>query len=376
MQATLSGESIQAIDPARRRWWVLDGIDDDEEEEDKGSASSTSPPSSTASLAIWGGSSPSQSRVLPNSRVLWTEPGASMAVDMLIKDAEDYNSKSRLLAEIYRCNVAPFLQFHGPQPSQLYACGGRDEYQEPLATVEMFDTWWGRWVEAPNMLSRRAGCSAAVLPTGELMVIGGYDERGIVEGLLASGEIFCPREAATASLKRARWGQGCAVLQGRIYVVGGCSLREGAPADEDFMETLRTCEVYDPDEDRWSPCTSVNTPRAGGRLVALGGTKLVIVGGCDDVFGRSEVLSSVEIFDLETEHWTVLQRDLSAPRTTAAVAALNDHEILVFGGTPGNLESMWNESSCEVYEVSEISSQTANSNGEEEAANAAPAPAS
>ncbi|CAK0881824.1 unnamed protein product, partial [Prorocentrum cordatum] len=87
---------------------------------------------------------------------------------------------------------------------------------DPLDTVDMFDTWHGQWVTCPSMLTRRAGCAAAVLPDGRLLVTGGYDQQGIVEGLLCSCEVFDPASQvwskSPASLQRARWGHGCAVL--------------------------------------------------------------------------------------------------------------------------------------------------------------------
>eukprot|EP00406_Dinophysis_acuminata_P019920 CAMPEP_0179345318 /NCGR_PEP_ID=MMETSP0797-20121207/71979_1 /TAXON_ID=47934 /ORGANISM="Dinophysis acuminata, Strain DAEP01" /LENGTH=404 /DNA_ID=CAMNT_0021059797 /DNA_START=15 /DNA_END=1229 /DNA_ORIENTATION=+ len=240
--------------------------------------------------------------------------------------------------------------FDAPLPNQLYAIGGRDQQQEPLETVEMFDTWHGRWVSCPGMLQRRAGCGAAPLPSGQLLVAGGYNERGIVKGLLASCEAFVPALQAwtrdCAALRRARWGHGCASLGGLIYAVGGCSIRTGAPLHEDFMETLRDCEVYDPEENTWSPSASLHVARAGARVVPINNRYLAAVGGCDDVFGRAETLASVEIYHPSMMRWVQLNLRLSNPRTTAAVAALDDHRIMVFGGAPSL-------SSAEVYKVPE-----------------------
>mmetsp|Transcript_145842 Transcript_145842/g.466006 ORF Transcript_145842/g.466006 Transcript_145842/m.466006 type:complete len:498 (-) Transcript_145842:71-1564(-) len=326
--------------------------------EDKESPTSTSSPSSASDSQPFAAVL-HQSSGRPTQRDQWVEPGVSLALRMLGADADapDDSGDLKLHGCIYQFHVSPFLHFDAPLPNQLYALGGRNELQEPLATVEMFDTWHGRWVACPNMLVRRAGCSAAVLPNGNLFVIGGYDEKGIVDGLLRSCEIFDPRAqtwtAASGCLQRARWGHGCAVLGGKVYIVGGCSLRDGAPPEEDFMETLRSCEVFDPATDSWEQCSPVNTPRAGGRVVTLGGKFLAVVGGCDDVFGRSEVLATVELFDSTTDRWTLLEPQLSVPRTTAAVAALGDREILVFGGTPGTPSHTWSANSCEVYGIPE-----------------------
>lgn len=244
--------------------------------------------------------------------------------------------------------VAPFLRFGEPVPNQLYALGGRNQLQDPLDTVDMFDTWHGRWVRCPSMLSRRAGCAAAMLPDGRLLVTGGYDEKGIVEGLLSTCEAFNPVtqawEKMPGALRRARWGHGCALLGGKIYAVGGCSLRPGAPPNEAFMETLSCCECLDPATGSWSPGPSMGEARAGARVVALGERYLAAVGGCNDVFGRAQILPTVELFDSAACCWHTLQPQLSTPRTTAAVAALDSNSILVTGGAPSL-------SSSEIYRL-------------------------
>lgn len=249
---------------------------------------------------------------------------------------------------LYGFAIAPFLRFDEPEPNQLYALGGRNQQEGALDAVEMFDTWHGRWVRCPRMAVRRAGCAAALLPDGQLFAVGGYDERGIVDGLLSSCEAF---DAAAqwwdpdrAALRRPRWGHGCASLGGLVYAVGGCSLEQGAPQTDEHMETLRSCEVYDPEVDRWSPCADLRVARAGARVVALGGGHLAAVGGCDDVFGRAETLPTVEVFDAAVGVWALLELRLSTPRTTAGVASLGDRRLLVIGGAPSL-------SSAEVYSV-------------------------
>jgi hypothetical protein len=247
--------------------------------------------------------------------------------------------RSALPPSLYSEVVAPFLHFDEPVPDQLYVLGGRNEQQEALDVVEMFDTWHGRWVSCPSMPVKRAGCACALLPDGRrLLVAGGYDERGIVAGLLASCNIFNPEDQSWSSrcadLGVARWGHGCAALGGKVYAVGGCALRPGTPLSEDLMETLRSCEVYNPSTDVWESCASLRVARAGARLVALGEKRLAAVGGCDDVFGRAEMLTSVELYHTETGCWALLDAQLSVPRTTAAAAALDDRRILVMGGAP------------------------------------------
>mmetsp|Transcript_72011 Transcript_72011/g.154114 ORF Transcript_72011/g.154114 Transcript_72011/m.154114 type:complete len:416 (+) Transcript_72011:48-1295(+) len=283
-------------------------------------------------------------------RTNWSEPGVADALVWLAIDDHKGNPRRQhsLPPALYTDAIAPFLHFDAPLPNQLYVIGGRNQQEGPLDTVEMFDTWHGRWVTCPSMSIRRAGCGAAVLADSRIICVGGYDENGIVKGLLASCEAFDPRSQAwssdVASLEHARWGHGCASLGGLVYAVGGCSLRPGAPPRESFMETLRSCEVYDPAMNQWLPCADLHMARAGSRVVTLSEQYLAAVGGCDDVFGRAEMLPTVELFDTQTQRWTLLDVYLSTPRTTAGVAALDSSRILVIGGAPSL-------SSTEVYHV-------------------------
>jgi len=279
----------------------------------------------------------------------WADPGACHALCQLILDdrspgppADAGKSRRRralppfLLAEA----VAPFLRFDSLLPNMLYAFGGRNQEQGPLDTVDMFDTWHGSWVSCPPMPTRRAGSGAAVLDDGRMMVVGGYNEKGIAEGLLATCDVFDPSSRkwteGTASLSRARWGHGCAALGGKVYVVGGCSLQPEAQAREAFMVTLRCCEVYCPEENRWTACAPLQIARSGSRVVAIGDRHLAAIGGCDDVFGRAETQPTVELFDAVSKTWQLLSPRLLNPRTTAAAVALDDTRLLVIGGAPSN----------------------------------------
>lgn len=84
--------------------------------------------------------------------------------------------------------------------------------------------------------------------------------------------------------------------------------------------------------------------RAGARVVTLGDRYLAAVGGCNDVFGRAEILPTIELFDSQAGTWQMLEPQLTMPRTTAAVAALDDDSILITGGAPSL-------SSVEVYRL-------------------------
>mmetsp|Transcript_25706 Transcript_25706/g.59960 ORF Transcript_25706/g.59960 Transcript_25706/m.59960 type:complete len:492 (+) Transcript_25706:98-1573(+) len=297
---------------------------------DAGSVSTTSPNKA---------GSPRRSKE-EERRQVWVDSTSCSSLCQLIladRSGEACSGRRVLPPAMYSEIIAPFLRFDTPQPNQLYAFGGRNQRCGPLDTVEMFDTWNGRWVTCPSMPTKRAGSAAAVLPDGRIMLIGGYNEFGIAEGILASCDVYNPyteQWEQAAPLGRARWGHGAITLGNKVYVVGGCSLLPDSQPNETFMETLRCCEVYDPQSDSWSPAPPLQVARSGSRVVALGEHYMAAVGGCDDVFGRAETQPTVELFDTRKGQWMLLESQLAHPRTTAAIAAFDDRGILVVGGAP------------------------------------------
>lgn len=322
---------------------------------------------------------------LPTARPRGAQRGGTAAETSPWVDANDCNALALLILDdrrgggdrvvlppsIWAHEVASFLRFGDPLPNMLYAFGGRSQRQGPMSVVEMFDTWHGRWTRLQSMPTRRAGSAAAVLPDGRMAVTGGYNEHGIAEGLLASCELYNPVQrrwepsGTMAPLLRARWGHGCTTLRGKVYVVGGCSLQAHTQPRESNMETLNSCEVYDPVANRWTSVAPLNIPRSGARLVPLAGDRyLAAIGGCDDVFGRAETQPTVELFDFETGVWTLMGQRLSQPRTTAAAVAIGDQEVFIVGGAPSL-------ASAELYRVTPPAAASVQAGAAAEAAEAA-----
>eukprot|EP00929_Paragymnodinium_shiwhaense_P044017 TRINITY_DN22584_c0_g1_i1.p1 TRINITY_DN22584_c0_g1~~TRINITY_DN22584_c0_g1_i1.p1 ORF type:complete len:462 (+),score=78.74 TRINITY_DN22584_c0_g1_i1:90-1475(+) len=242
---------------------------------------------------------------------------------------------------IYAQHIAPFLRFEGLLPNMLFVFGGRCAPRGPTNTVEMLDSWSGEWLPCQPMRHRRAGGAAAPLPDGRILVVGGYNERGIFEGMMGSCEIYDPyteqwQQDGAASLKRPRWGHSCVLFQGQVWTVGGCSWRQGLQTHQpwqDNMTTLGSCEVYDPSANEWTEAAPLQVARSGCRVVALScGKRLVAVGGLESVFSHPDCQATIEIYDVDTACWAKSDAKLRLPTTNAGVAALQDSRIFVAGG--------------------------------------------
>jgi N-acetylneuraminic acid mutarotase len=115
----------------------------------------------------------------------------------------------------------------------------------------------------------------------------------------------------------ARSYHGAAVVNGRIYVIGG--------AGED-NKPFGSVQVYDPATGTWAARASMPTARGLFGTSAVGGT-IYAIGGT--TVGRDK-LAVVEAYDTATDTWT-RRADMPTPRN-ALSAAVVDGKIYAIGG--------------------------------------------
>jgi hypothetical protein len=97
---------------------------------------------------------------------------------------------------------------------------------------------------------------------------------------------------------------------------------------------LRSCEIYDPDTNRWLLTGSMVTSRSDFGFCALADGRIAVFGGCDDVkSGKAagKVLDSIETYDPATGEWTAAGAMLHA-RHLPQAALLPDGTVLICGG--------------------------------------------
>ncbi|KAI6217849.1 Kelch-like protein 18 isoform X3 [Aphelenchoides fujianensis] len=95
--------------------------------------------------------------------------------------------------------------------------------------------------------------------------------------------------------------QGVAALGNSIFVVGGFGsdpTESGAPSTS--ARPLDSCEVYDVERDEWRSIAPLNTSRGGCSVCAIGGGRLLVVGGFNGAY-----ISSCELYDPLEDRWTV-----------------------------------------------------------------------
>lgn len=196
------------------------------------------------------------------------------------------------------------------------------------------------WTRTGNLTVSRSLHAATALPTGQVLVVGGYELSS--EGVTSwrTAELYDPSSRTwtpTGSMFYERSGHTATLLaNGRVLVAGGTS--------------NTNTELYYPDRGEWYATGRLTSPRPTGHAAArLSDGRVLVVGGFDQSIPFPYCfLSSSEIYDPETQVWTKTA-DMARRRYLMTVTALSDGRALVVGGGNG-LTGL--EDSAEVYDPS------------------------
>lgn len=192
-----------------------------------------------------------------------------------------------------------------------------------------------RWHQGPDLPQARAeGVAAAV--HGKVYLIGGRVP--VVSGAshfndhqdTAAVEVLDPvngRWSRLPDAPTARNSAASAVIDGRIYVVGGRSARKQADGTLSQIN-LSTLEVFDPVRNTWTARTPM--PQAAGGLAAAAHRGKLYVFGGEQWVPEQKVFANSWVYDPARDRWDALP-PLPTARHGLGAATLNNR-IHVFGG--------------------------------------------
>ena len=156
-----------------------------------------------------------------------------------------------------------------------FAIGGSDGTGAPLASIELYNPRAAGGnafaLEPAALATARTGHTATVLPSSQILIVGGRGSGGQV---LASAELFDPLTVTITSagmLAQARTGHAATLLpDGRVLVTGGADA-QGRPLD--------SAEIYDPALNAFAAAQPLTTARAGHVAVSLCDQTVLLAGG-------------------------------------------------------------------------------------------------
>jgi hypothetical protein len=220
-----------------------------------------------------------------------------------------------------------------PSGKVLVAGGYRHDY---LASAEVYDPATGTWTPTGSMTTPRADAPAVLLPSGKVLVLGGINQYVGTQ----SAELYDPATGTwsdAGSMVAQRWGYPRSVAvallsSGKVLVTGGGHYSE---------ETLSSAELYDPTTNTWALTGSMTVPRGFHSASVLPSGKVLVVGGM--YWGKDH--RTAELYDPATGTWTSLGQ-MNEPRSQHTASVLPSGLVLVTGGI--KLYSV--QSSAEVYD--------------------------
>ncbi len=214
---------------------------------------------------------------------------------------------------------------------RIYVIGGYGAQPVPDTLVLVYDAVAGTWGEAAPVPEALHHAAAAVVD-GKIYLIGGFGRSFADRAPVASVWAYDPARdqwEPRAPLPAPRGALAAAVLDGRIYALGGERYGAGGPPS---YVPVEDATVYDPRTDVWEILPPLRHRRDHLVAGAIAG-RVYAVGGRDR---PAYDLPYVEAFDPATRTWT--ERAPLPTGRSGCMAAVLDGRLYVFGGE-GNPDS-------------------------------------
>ncbi|MBI3963873.1 MAG: hypothetical protein HY341_02635 [Candidatus Kerfeldbacteria bacterium] len=210
--------------------------------------------------------------------------------------------------------------------NRVLIAGGATDTGTVLSSADLF-SWDGNGqgsvAAASAMPGARRNHTATLLDDGTVLIVGGNDgldrPAGTFRfdptsgGWIGSGNIATVRERHTATL----------LDDGTVLIVGGMMNVSGA--------TTSAVELYEPGIG-FRTLTSMNQTRSRHTATKLADGRVLVVGGFSDDDDPSTARASAEVYDPDTERFTVLGSTLSTARGDHAAALRKDNNVFITGG--------------------------------------------
>lgn len=226
--------------------------------------------------------------LLPNGKVLIVG-GATNVAPGRTKDCELYDPAKNQWESTGPMKIERGRHTATLLPNGKVLVAGGTSVSDPLKSWELYDPDSGLWSANVdprfNMNTVRREHKAILLPSGEVLVVGGI---GDAPGKLNSAELFNPSIGTwtpTGNLNTERYEFTATLLaNGKVLVAGGFS----------NSARLKSAEVYDPATRKWSNTLDLNTERYEHTATLLANGKVLVTGG----LSNSGENKNAELFDI------------------------------------------------------------------------------
>lgn len=188
-----------------------------------------------------------------------------------------------------------------PSGQVLVAGGYTGVWHTPVASAELYDSATGTWSNTGSMTKARVWAFAALLANGNVLIVGGGDG-----GVDNTAELYDPTSGAWTLTGSLAFQPTLVTLLGSGRVLAS--------------DAQTNASVYDPTSGAWRPTGSMTTARLQPSSAVLPSSKVLVVGGAHD--------SSAELYDPATGTWSATT-SMSAAPTVQTASLLESGQVLV-----------------------------------------------
>jgi len=204
-----------------------------------------------------------------------------------------------------------------------------------LATTELFDPATNSFHSSGSMAEARRQHTATLLNNGKVLIAGGFGLDPTGANTLSSAELY---DLATGTFSSAgtmstvRTGHTASLLNdGRVLISGGNTLCTANVCG--FINAFATAELYDPATNAFSGTGGMATARFQHTATVLPSGLIVISGGQTPDAGGTQYIpvASIEIYDPATGTFSP-GGSLTVARSSHTATLLDNGQILFTGG--------------------------------------------
>jgi N-acetylneuraminic acid mutarotase len=212
---------------------------------------------------------------------------------------------------------------------KIYVVGGFLEHKVPTDKLFIYDPQTNEWQEGTSLPSPR-GAMGAEFVDGILYVMGGVNASHIPVNTNLAYDPKTDTWTTKSPMPTARHHLQTVVVDGKIFALGGRILGDGI-MPEDVEETLTNFdrnEMYDPQTDSWTILKPMLSKRSGFAAAAPSDGNIYVFGG--QGVGRGKLMDSVEKYNPIFNEWNY---EKSIPTARAGLIAVSyGDRIFVLGG--------------------------------------------